>query len=104
MLQEIISNLTETIAINDLCSKVEGRRNWVIRFEKNYTGKYHILYKGAFGIAYDRGLLTEYLTYLAEHKTKWIYFTYKKDYLKALEALKNLGIKQAHLRLWMIRC
>ena len=99
MLQEIISNLTETIAIDDLCSKVEGRRNWVIRFEKNYAGKYHILYKGAFGIACNRGLLEEYLMYMAEHKTKWIYFTYKKDYLKALEALKALGIEQVRMRL-----
>jgi hypothetical protein len=40
-----------------------------------------------------RGLMSEYLTYMAQHGTAWAEFTYKKDFVTAINALEENGFK-----------
>ena len=79
--------------VNNLCSKVEGRRNWIIRTELNSNGEMKIVYKGGYGEGRRRNVDSEYLWYMAKYNVSWVYFTYKKDYIKALEYLADLGIE-----------
>lgn len=79
---------------NNLFSKVEGRRNWVIRVQtSSQTGNRFIYYKGGFGKACRLNCMEAYLRDIANEKIRWYEFTYKKDYLKALEILKECGIE-----------
>ena len=70
-------------------SKVRGRRNYSIRMEMVDRKAY----VGGFGMMDSRGLLGEFLYYMAEHGTTWAHFTYKKDFMAAVNALENNGFK-----------
>lgn len=75
-----------------IISKVDGRRNWVIRVE-NRDGKRVITYKGGYGEAVRWGEMSCLLREIGEKKIRWYTFTYKKDYIEALKTLDNLDIK-----------
>lgn len=68
-------------------SKLYGRRNYVIRMEM----KDNKALVGGFGVMQRRGLMGEYLTYMAKHGTTWAEFTYKKDFMAAINALEKNG-------------
>ena len=68
-----------------IISKVNGRRNYVIRLEMK--DKYAFV--GGFGQMSRRGLMSEFLSYISKHGTTWAEYTYKKDFLKAIEILKE---------------
>lgn len=69
--------------------KLYGRRNYVIRMEMN--DKEALI--GGYGVMRRRGLMSEYLTYMAQHGTTWAEFTYKKDFITAINALEKNGFK-----------
>lgn len=90
-MKEIISGLTEMVIENEINSKVEGRRNWVIRTEVR-NGKKVIPYAGGYGRAVDIGWVgPELITTIVKNSIRWYEFTYKKDYLEALKKLENKG-------------
>lgn len=78
--------LTET---GKAIGKVEGRRNWVIRMEMVDKKAY----VGGMGVMHRQGLMREFLAYMSKHGTAWAEYTYKQDFLTAIEALKNNGFK-----------
>ena len=83
-LTEITAELITMDIMNKVCSKVNGRRNYVIRTE---NGK--IVFAGGYGTAKRYGWLSEYLTYITEHHVRWYEFTYKKDFDEACALLKR---------------
>ena len=68
-------------------SKVNGRRNYVIRMEM----KDKEAYIGTMGAMVHRGLMGEYLSYMVKHGTCWAEYTYKKDWQAAVNALAENG-------------
>lgn len=78
--------LTET---GKAISKVKGRRNWVIRMEM-VDKKAYI---GGMGAMRRNGLMSEFLVYMSKHGTAWAEYTYKQDFLTAIDALENNGFK-----------
>jgi hypothetical protein len=90
-LSEIIAELNNLKREETLCSKVQGRRNWVIRTEF-INNKMYVRYAGSFGGADRFGYLTESLQYMAEHHVRWYVFTYKKDYTETLNKLNPLRL------------
>lgn len=83
-----INNLIVSESISNLASKVEGRRNWVIRIHTKFN---HIYYAGGYGQARRYGMMEAYLQEISNCGVIWLEFTYKKDYLQALEKLQALG-------------
>lgn len=63
-------------------SIVTSRRNYVIA---TYDGK--IFYKGGMGEAKNRSIFSCWLRDL--HHYRWYYFTYVKDFRKAVEAIEK---------------
>ena len=91
-LMETLVGLSVMTIENELGSKVEGRRNWVIRTEKSpATGKLYILYSGGYGEASRKGLLQASLSEICKYSVRWYEFTYKADYLEALDKLTKAG-------------
>lgn len=94
-LMEMALELATMEVENTMRSKVDGRRNWVIRVETWHTtdgnSKRVITYRGGFGIASDRGYLGCFLREIGERKIRWYEFTYKKDYKAAVEKLLAAG-------------
>ena len=78
--------LTET---GRAISKLYGRKNYVIRMEMN--DKEALI--GNYGVMQRRGLMSELLVYMARHGTTWAEFTYKKDFIAAVNALAESGFK-----------
>ena len=76
-----------------LISKIDGRRNYVIRWET----KDNIAYAGGMGVMRCRGLMGEYIAYMSNHGTTWAEFTYKKDFKAALKALEEKQIEIYYL-------
>jgi hypothetical protein len=72
---------------NTLGSKVNGRRNYIIRVEDNCK----IVFAGMMGEARRRGETAEYIRYIILHHVRWYEFTYKKDFKEALDKLKEMG-------------
>ena len=68
-------------------SKVNGRRNYVIRMEMNDKRAY----VGTMGAMVSHRLMSERLSYMAEHGTSWAEYTYKKDWQAAVNALAENG-------------
>ena len=60
-------------------SKICGRRNWVIVYDKN-----RVRFAGGFGEAERRGMLSWSLEAMVQNEICIRYFTYKKDFLAAL--------------------
>lgn len=90
---KMMSNLVAMEIENNSHSKINGRRNWVIRTEI-YDGEKCVVFHGAFGEGERRGWLApESLKNIEKYSIRWYKYTYKKDYLKALEELKNDGYK-----------
>lgn len=87
---EIINALTNVLVADKIVSKVDGRRNWVIRVQVDDNNN-PIMYCGGYGEMGRWGMLTERLDYMGKHKVNWFKFTYKADYLRAIEMLKLLG-------------
>lgn len=76
-----------------IISKLDGRRNWVIRVETNSNNERIISYHGSYGEARRWGYLSCMLRELGIRKIRWYKFTYKKDYKAALELLLAIGVK-----------
>lgn len=68
-------------------SKVRGRRNYVVRMEM----KDKLAYVGGMGAMKRHNLMSEYLVYMAKHGTCWAEYTYKKDFMAAVNALETNG-------------
>jgi len=96
-LVEMAVALTVMEVENTLHSKVDGRRNWVIRVETWTTTdgerKRVITYRGGYGFACDHGFMGCFVREIGERNIRWYTFTYKKDYQAAVNALK---IAKAH--------
>lgn len=93
-LNEVVETLAAVEVADKIVSNTPGRRNWLIRTEVSRKGELVIFYNGAYGRADDLGLLSERISYIAEHKVRWYKFTYKKDYEAALNALRAMGAKE----------
>lgn len=90
-MEEIIKGLTEMLIENEVNSKVESRRNWVIRTEIRNEKKV-IPYAGSYGKAVDIGWVgPELVMTIVKNSIRWYVFTYKKDYLEALKELESKG-------------
>ena len=89
-MKEMLMNLAVMEIENTIGSKVDGRRNWVIRME-TWGEKRVIAYRGGFGKADRGGWLSARLTDIGEKKIRWYEFTYKKDYMAALNKIKEGG-------------
>lgn len=85
---EILKAVIQADITDKICSKIEGRRNWVIRFE---TVTKKITFNGGFGQAKRRGATGAFLIDMAKYGITWVYFTYKKDYEKTLNILLENG-------------
>jgi len=70
-------------------SKIYGRHNYVIRMEM--VDK--IAYVGGKGAIKNNGLMGEYIQYMVKHGTCWAEYTYKKDFLQAIQGLENNGFE-----------
>lgn len=91
-MKKIMKNAVSAIALTQsgkAISKLYGRRNYVIRMEMN--DKEALI--GGYGVMRRRGLMSEYLIYMAQHGTTWAEFTYKKDFVTAINALEKNGFK-----------
>ncbi len=75
------------VEINDtlVCSKVCGRRNWLIKTCQNRAYLY------SWGNAKRQGQLSASLMSILEFNIRFLEFTYKKDAFETAELLKNLG-------------
>jgi len=82
--------LIETEVEGAINSKVDGRRNWVIRVE-TINGQRVITYCGGYGEALRYGRMSCLLRELGQYKIRWYKFTYKKDYKDALSKLMAAG-------------
>ena len=91
---EIIAEVIVMDITNKIISKVEGNRNWVIKTEV-YDGK-KVAICNRFGELKRRGHMVELLKTIAKYHIRWYEFTYKKDYMKAIEILKNNGYEITH--------
>lgn len=80
MLSSILS-----IKIDEMTSKVCGRRNYVIYLCDNSATLY------GWGQAKRHGILSATLGYIKRHKVHWLEYTYKKDALKMLDTLAQYG-------------
>lgn len=88
-MKEIVNGLLNMIEEEAKISNIGSKRNWLIRVEER-SGKNRIVYAGAFGEGKRRGWLSPVnVTYIAEHNVRWFMFTYKADYMKALNTLKD---------------
>lgn len=77
----------------DYGSNVYGRRNWVVRIQKSrITDEYIIFFAGGMGEAKRNGSLGCMLKTLVELDVTWFYYTYKKDFIACLSALKAVGV------------
>ena len=86
-LEKILATLSEKVAENKDGSKVNGRRNWVIK-TRMMNGRRVVVFHGSFGEAERKGLLEETLKRMAEYKIKWEYFTKKADFEKRLSEME----------------
>lgn len=91
-MKEMMMNLVAMDIENKIGSRVEGRRNWVIRVETLSNGKRIVSYCGGFGEAVREGWMSASLTKIGKKKIRWYEFTYKKDYMNALSKLADIGI------------
>jgi hypothetical protein len=82
MLESILS-----IKVDEMVSKVRGRRNYVIYLCDNSATLY------GWGQAKRRGILGATLSYIKKHKVHWLEYTYKKDALEMLNALAQQGYR-----------
>lgn len=80
MLESILS-----IKVDEMTSKVCGRRNYVIYLCDNSATLY------GWGQAMRLGILSATLGYIKEHKVHWLKYTYKKDALEMLNTLARYG-------------
>ena len=87
-----VNTLRMMKAENELVSKVNGRRNYVIRTSM-VNGKKIVVYAGNYGVAADRGLLEEKVTEIAAKNIRWYTFTRKADFMNAVNILKNAGVE-----------
>lgn len=94
-LMEMAVALTAMEVENTLHSKVNGRRNLVIRVETwtttNGERKRVITYRGSYSFACDRGFMSCFVKEIGEREIRWYTFTYQKDYKAAVDALKAAG-------------
>lgn len=73
------------IKINNIISKVYGRRNYVIYTYDNTATLY------GWGQADREGILCTSFKNINKHNIHWFKFTYKKDALEVLAALAQSG-------------
>lgn len=73
--------------IQNIKSKVIGRRNWVIKTIDNTA------YLMAWGWANRHSAFVNTLDFICAHNIHWINFTYKKDAFEALKELEKIGYK-----------
>lgn len=93
-LMNIVENLVAMEIENKMNSKVEGRRNWLIRTEVMNGVKY-IMFCGGYGEGDRRGWLApEMIANIGKYSIRWYTYTYKKDYLEAVKMLKENGYKE----------
>ena len=76
------------VKMNNIGSKVNGRRNYFIRTEI-IDGKFYVFGCGM-GEAVDRGITKCYLREIEEYHIRMYEFTYKKDFTKTLQILKEI--------------
>ena len=89
-MNELFKMAVDTLVLTETgkaIGKIKGRRNWVIRMEMADKEAY----VGGMGVMSRRGLMSEFLTYMVKHGTTWAEYTYKKDFLTAVNALENNG-------------
>lgn len=87
---ELCSELLDVAELDNLVSKVDGRKNYMIRIDM-YNEKYEITYAGTAGNG--KWFRTEIVSFIQTHHTRWFFYTFKKDYKKTLEILNALGIE-----------
>lgn len=88
-LTKIAIELVEMDVVNNLCSKLDGRRNWTIRIEEREDVK--VAYVGGYGVMKRRGMLGAFLKSIAKYHIRWFEYTYKKDFKKAVKVLEDNG-------------
>lgn len=84
MTKQDISTFNFLISLGKMKSKVEGRRNWVIVCDNK-----HIIYKGSYGEAQRRSMLSWRVQDMIDSGIIILYFTYKKDYLNTVGQLEG---------------
>ena len=88
-LTKIAIELVEMDVVNNLCSKLDGRRNWAIRIEEREDRK--VAYVGGYGRMADCRMMSAYLKEIAKYHIRWFKYTYKKDFKKAVKVLEDNG-------------
>ena len=91
---EMIAGMAVMNIDNKLNSVIKGNRNWVIRKESYVCEDGSIwnhAYISKFGEMKRTGLFNERLKDICKHNIRWYYFTYKKDFLKAVKTLEENG-------------
>lgn len=87
---EILTELIDSQISEKIVSKLDGNKNWMIHTEIN-NGKPRIRFAGRKG--QGEVFQTCFLSEMAKYHYRWFYFTYKKDYKKALEILLANGVE-----------
>lgn len=71
--------------IENIQSKVIGRRNWVIKTVDNMA------YLMSWGYADRHSAFVNTINFIGTHNIHWFTFTYKKDAFEALKELEKIG-------------
>ena len=88
-MKEMLFGLIAKEVSEGFVNKVNGRRNWVLHVIDNYTGDNRmVVFHGTFGEADKRGCLVNSLADISRRHIRNYFFTYKKDYEKALQWMK----------------
>lgn len=93
-MMEMAVALMEMEEENKVFSKVRGNRNWAIRTERfvNKEGKEcKFAYVGRFGALNRANLMSALIVTIAKYNIRWYEFTYKKDFMEALQKLERDG-------------
>jgi hypothetical protein len=88
---EMLMELVGSQVAEKVVSKLDGNKNWMIHTEV-IDGKPRIRFAGRTG----QGELYRscFVWEIQKYHYRWYYFTYKKDYKEALEALLSLGFEK----------
>ena len=87
-LTNMVAELMAQELENKIVSKLQGRKNYIIRTEINCLGK-PVAYVGTQKDMRRWGMLSAMLKDMATYHIRWYEFTYKKDVLTMLDVLRE---------------
>ena len=87
-LTDIALEVIEAEKEQKLASIVRGRKNYVIRTEMDNGVT---AYVGTLKALHDKGLKAAFLVDVVKYHIRWFYFTYKKDFMTAVNILEENG-------------